>query len=212
MLPPRSNLRRFFAEGADLVTFSGGKAIGAPAASGILAGRRDLILSATAQQQDMYVRPASWPGPQGGDSAELLPEPPQQPVGRIVKVGREEVVGLIVALRRYLARDPAPDLARWQGIAGRIATAIDGVAGARTEIIAPEGGVPVVAVGFPALTGAASVAAASTVIARLRDRDPRVWAGEEFVDDGRVALNVQHVRDDEVQVVIDRLLEILPTV
>src|SRR6185503_20522568 len=121
MLPPASNLRRFFEEGADLVSFSGGKAIGAPAASGMLAGRRDLILSATAQQQDMYVRPGSWPGPQGGDSAALLPEPPQQPVGRIVKVGREEVVGLIVALRRYLDRDPAPDLLRWQEIASRIA-------------------------------------------------------------------------------------------
>jgi seryl-tRNA(Sec) selenium transferase len=129
-------------------------------------------------------------------------------VGRIVKVGREEVVGLIVALRRYLARDPAPDLARWQGIASRVATAIDGVAGVHAEIIAPEGGVPVVAIGFPALAGAASVAAA-TVIARLRERDPRVWAGEEFVDEGRVALNVQHVRDDEVQIVIDRLREVL---
>src|SRR5438093_503112 len=80
MLPPVENLRRFFDQGADLVAFSGGKAIGAPAASGMLAGRRDLILSATAQQQDMYVRPASWPGPQGGDTAALLPDPPQQPI------------------------------------------------------------------------------------------------------------------------------------
>ena len=73
MLPPAENLRRFIEEGADLVAFSGGKAIGAPAASGMLAGRRDLILSATAQQQDMYVRSASWPGPQGGDTARPCP-------------------------------------------------------------------------------------------------------------------------------------------
>ncbi|MBT5434386.1 MAG: L-seryl-tRNA selenium transferase, partial [Rhodospirillaceae bacterium] len=39
-LPPMSNLKRFIAEGADLVCFSGGKAIGGPQASGILAGRR----------------------------------------------------------------------------------------------------------------------------------------------------------------------------
>ncbi len=37
-LPPAGNLRRFIAEGADLVCFSGGKAIGGPQASGILAG------------------------------------------------------------------------------------------------------------------------------------------------------------------------------
>ena len=42
-LPPVSNLRRFLAEGADLVSFSGGKAIGGPQGSGILAGKRDLL-------------------------------------------------------------------------------------------------------------------------------------------------------------------------
>ena len=41
-LPPKGNLRRFIAEGADLVAFSGGKAIRGPQASGILCGRRDL--------------------------------------------------------------------------------------------------------------------------------------------------------------------------
>ena len=51
------------------MAYSGGKAVGGPAASGFLAGRRDLILSATAQQQDMYVRPTSWPGPHGGGTA-----------------------------------------------------------------------------------------------------------------------------------------------
>ena len=39
-LPPRSNLKRFIDEGADLVAFSGGKVIGGPQSSGILAGRR----------------------------------------------------------------------------------------------------------------------------------------------------------------------------
>ncbi|HEU4656653.1 MAG TPA: aminotransferase class V-fold PLP-dependent enzyme, partial [Capillimicrobium sp.] len=38
-LPPKENLRRFIADGADLVAYSGGKAIGGPQASGILCGR-----------------------------------------------------------------------------------------------------------------------------------------------------------------------------
>jgi L-seryl-tRNA(Ser) seleniumtransferase len=209
MLPPRANLRRFIDEGADLVAISGGKAIGAPAGSGILAGRRDLILSATAQQQDMYLRPASWTGPQAGESADALPDPPQQGIGRIVKVGREEVVGLLVALRQYLDRDEDADVARWESIAARIADALHGVGGATTEILAPHGGVPTVAVGTPAAGGTSAVERAGAVIGRLRERDPRIWAGEEYVDEGRVALNVQHLRDDEVQVVIDRLREAL---
>ena len=209
MLPPRANLRRFLEEGADLVTFSGGKAIGAPAGSGMLAGRRDLILSATAQQQDMYVREGSWPGPQGADTAQAIPDPPQQPVGRIVKVGREEVVGLIVALRRYLARDETRDLERWAGIARRFASALEGIGGADTEILQPHGSVPTVSVSFPDLDRSAAIARATNVIGRARAHDPRVWAGEDFLDDGRVALNVQHIRDDEIDVAITRLREAL---
>jgi L-seryl-tRNA(Ser) seleniumtransferase len=205
MLPPASNLRRFFEEGADLVAFSGGKAIGAPAASGMLAGRRDLILSATAQQQDMYVRPGSWPGPQGGSTASVLPDPPQQPVGRIVKVGREEIVGFVVALRRYLAADHAPAVARWRRMAEEIAAAIDGLGGASAEI-RTDHTVSIVAI-RPAGDGSPAVAA--RLIAGLREDDPRVWAGEEYTDEGRVALNVQHLRDHEVSVVIDRLRSLL---
>ncbi len=42
-LPPVQNLRRFIEEGADLVVFSGGKALRGPQASGIIAGRKELI-------------------------------------------------------------------------------------------------------------------------------------------------------------------------
>src|SRR5207248_8092754 len=41
-VPPAANLARFVSEGADLVTFSGGKAIRGPQASGFILGRKDL--------------------------------------------------------------------------------------------------------------------------------------------------------------------------
>ena len=40
-LPPREHLRSLVGTGADLVAFSGGKAIRGPQASGLLCGRRD---------------------------------------------------------------------------------------------------------------------------------------------------------------------------
>ena len=43
--PPASNLRRFVDAGADLVAFSGGKGLRGPQSTGILAVRRDLIMS-----------------------------------------------------------------------------------------------------------------------------------------------------------------------
>ena len=52
-LPPRENLRAFIGAGADLVAFSGGKALRGPQSSGILCGRRDLIASVALQHLDM---------------------------------------------------------------------------------------------------------------------------------------------------------------
>jgi D-glucosaminate-6-phosphate ammonia-lyase len=50
-------IRDLIARGADLIATSGGKALRGPAASGVLAGRRELIRAATLQQQDMHVHP-----------------------------------------------------------------------------------------------------------------------------------------------------------
>jgi D-glucosaminate-6-phosphate ammonia-lyase len=44
-LPPAENLRRFVDEGGDLVVFSGGKGLRGPQPSGLILGRRDLIVA-----------------------------------------------------------------------------------------------------------------------------------------------------------------------
>ena len=54
-LPPQGNLRRFIEEGADLVAFSGGKAINGPQGTGILCGRRDLVMAAALQHLDLDI-------------------------------------------------------------------------------------------------------------------------------------------------------------
>ena len=104
-LPPAENLRRFIAAGADLVAFSGGKAIGGPQASGILCGRRDLIMAAALQNLDLDIFFDQWaPPPQLIDKARLKGLP-QHGIGRACKVGKEEIVGLLTALRLFLEED-----------------------------------------------------------------------------------------------------------
>ena len=103
-LPPKSNLQKFFQLGADLVAFSGGKAIGGPQASGILAGRRDLVGAALVQQLDMDVPPATWSPPDLID-LEAMKGIPHHGLGRGFKAGKEEIVGLLVALERFAAAD-----------------------------------------------------------------------------------------------------------
>jgi D-glucosaminate-6-phosphate ammonia-lyase len=111
MLPPVENLTRFIADGADLVTFSGGKGLRGPQSSGILAGRADLIRAALANGS------------------------PNHSVGRGAKAAKEDIVGLIVALERYMALDHAAELARWEAQAEYMLERLDGLPGVEARTV-----------------------------------------------------------------------------
>jgi D-glucosaminate-6-phosphate ammonia-lyase len=100
-IPPVENLRRFINEGADLVTFSGGKAIKGPQGSGILCGRRDLVSSAALQNLDQDIFFDQWVPPPGLFDKSIMKGLPQHGIGRACKVGKEQVVGLLVALKSF---------------------------------------------------------------------------------------------------------------
>lgn len=82
-LPPVENLWRFSEMGASLTLFSGGKDLRGPQSSGLMLGRRDFINS---------IRPIS---------------NPNHGLGRPFKVGKEEMMGALAAVERYLQLDHA---------------------------------------------------------------------------------------------------------
>jgi L-seryl-tRNA(Ser) seleniumtransferase len=205
-LPPRSNLRRFIDEGADLVVFSGGKSIRGPQASGILAGRRDLIASVALQHQDMDVRPETWA------KRSLLAEGtiqgvPHQGFGRAMKVGREEVVGLIVALQRYVAGSDEADLAQWTDQLAHIQDGLSGVPGVNVSIHQSAGkpipqlilGLDEEHLGFTAYDAANA----------LLDGDPAIAIGQSRAEFGTLNLIPQSLADDEIEIVGARLRQVL---
>jgi L-seryl-tRNA(Ser) seleniumtransferase len=102
-LPPASNLNRWTA--ADLVVFSGGKGILGPQSSGILAGRKDLI------------------------EAAVLNASPNANIGRGMKVGKEEIIGLVVALERYASLDHDTVIEAWNKKARFIGDQLQGIPG-----------------------------------------------------------------------------------
>ena len=119
-LPPQGNLSAFLDAGADLVCFSGGKAIGGPQASGILAGRRGLVASALLQMLDLDLPAAQFRLPPEFAGNASLPYLPHHGIGRACKAGKEEIVGLIVALRRFVAEGDGPRAARLRAMLERV--------------------------------------------------------------------------------------------
>ncbi len=103
-VPPVERLRAFFEDGADLVAVSGGKGFRGPQASGLLCGRDDLIAAVGLHHQDMDERDTTWPGRSGAEAS----TPPRHGIARSMKVGREQIAGLVAAVRRYCA-DPGAD-------------------------------------------------------------------------------------------------------
>jgi len=205
-LPPRANLRRFIAEGADAVVFSGGKAIGGPQASGILAGRRDLIASVALQHQDMDVLAETWPHRSWLADGSLRGVP-HQGFGRAMKVGREEIAGLIVALRRYAAGDDADDLARWDRLLDVIATRLRDLPGVTvTRRLAPRYPVPQLWIDLDeGMLGYTTYDAINILL----EGDPAIAIGESHAAAGTLVVNPHSLSDAEAEIVARRLDDVL---
>jgi len=179
-LPPKENLRRFIALGADLVAFSGGKALGGPQASGILAGRRDLVASALLQQLDMDVAPDTWTPPRLIDRSNLRGVP-HHGVGRGFKAGKEEIVGLLAALERFVTADDAAANAALQRRLEAIAGALNGF---KVTLVPASvtGRVPVLEI---------AVGDALAASARLQRGNPPVHLSERHAARGVLTLDPQ---------------------
>jgi D-glucosaminate-6-phosphate ammonia-lyase len=100
-LPPRSNLQSIPSTGADLVAFSGGKAIRGPQSTGILCGKLELISAAALQMLDMDDHAILWDPPNDFIQRSLIPGLPRHGIGRGLKVSKEEIVALLTALELF---------------------------------------------------------------------------------------------------------------
>ena len=128
-LPPQSNLRRFIEIGVDLVAFSGGKALNGPQGTGILAGRRDLVMAAALQHLDLDIVWEQWSPPLTLIDKGRLKGIPQHGIGRPCKVGKEQIIGLLTALELFVAEGDAARHQRWRGMMEVLANGLQGVPG-----------------------------------------------------------------------------------
>lgn len=207
-LPPKANLRRFIDAGADLVVFSGGKAIRGPQCTGILAGSQELVQSAAIQQLSDGYHEALWDPPSNLIDRSTLPEGlPRYGIGRSLKVGREELVALLRALEAFVAEDDTQTLHEWdrrsRGMANRLesvsgveatVTNLDDKERVSTVVVSLSNSVPIDAI---------------TLLQRLRNETPRIWLGERRVSHNAVTIDPRSMTDEEAVYVTDRIRSIV---
>ena len=107
---------RWISQTADLVCF-GGKYFGAPSSTGFVCGRADLVYAASRQ---------GFVASQSGDRPRSF--------GRSMKVDRQEIVGMVVALEEWMTIDHEDRILVYLSKAAIIQGAIDDVAGVSTEV------------------------------------------------------------------------------
>jgi uncharacterized pyridoxal phosphate-dependent enzyme len=116
-IPPASNARLYAKMGIDLYCFSGGKGLCGPQCSGLLLGRKDLV-----------------------EAALMNCNPREGAVCRPMKVGKEEIMGCLAALEKWLNLDEKKLYAEWNGRVDRIRKLVDTVPGVKTDIYIPDDG------------------------------------------------------------------------
>jgi L-seryl-tRNA(Ser) seleniumtransferase len=182
-LPPVENLWRFTQMGAALAVFSGGKDLRGPQASGLIVGRKDLVES---------IR---------------LNGSPNHSIGRPMKVGKEEMVGLLAAVKRYLALDHEGRASQDEETVAGWCMELNRLPGVLAERAFPnEAGQPLprARVRIDAQRVGLS---RDEVVQQLANGTPSISVSTG--DSDLIYLNPMTLAEGEEQIVLDRLVEIL---
>ena len=206
-LPPVDNLTRFISEGADLVAFSGGKAIGGPQGSGLLCGRKDLIATALLQNLDHDLLFQQWNPPATIFAGLDLQVLPHHGIGRSCKIGKEQIVGLLVALQRFVGQDHAQQHTAWRGWLQQIATMLAATPGISRNVISdPTPGTPCLAI---ELSGADAGVAALRLLLALQNGRPSIHVDPSCISEGAIIINPSCLKEQDIPTIGARLKALL---
>jgi len=181
-VPPVENLWKYTKMGFDLVAFSGGKGLRGPQSAGLLLGRKDLIAA-----------------------ARLNAPPNGNTIGRGLKVNKEEMLGMLAAIERYLAVDHAAERRTFDARAETIRTGVATLPGVKAEIFVPEvaNHVPHLRVSWDA---AAKALTANDAVNALRAGEPSIGTRSEG---NALVIGVWMMQPGDEKIVARRLREVL---
>lgn len=200
-LPPRANLLLPSTTKADLVTFSGGKAIRGPQSTGLLCGRRALIASAALQLLDMDDHWELWEPPAEFIDRRKLQGMPRHGIGRSMKVSKEEIVAFVTALATFASEDPTLVNGSHREHLQLIAEAIEGPT-VGCELLDSPGDERV-----PLLEITLAAADALGVCRALRKGTPPIYVGHGKLSEGKLVINPMCLDRHAAETIAGRLRE-----
>jgi L-seryl-tRNA(Ser) seleniumtransferase len=203
-LPPVDNLWRFTEEGAGLVIFSGGKGLRGPQNTGLILGKKHLI------------------------EACRLNGSPNNAIGRVCKVGQEEIMGLLTAVQQYVSLDHGKireEQERWIAYLVNELAGLEGIEIVRVcpgrgqqEIQAADGqGIEVTRV-YPGRHGQPYPRLRITfpdneqrdrVVEILKEGTPKIYVAVFKEDERCFCVDPSTLHWNEVQIIADRLKTVL---
>ena len=208
-IPPVENLKRFIREGADLVTFSGGKSIQGPQGSGILCGRKDLVASAALQNLDQDIFFDQWQPPPGLFDKSLLRGLPQHGIGRTCKVGKEQVVGLLIALRLFTGGSYEKQNIRNLKLLENLYRKLNPKFQSLAEIVMTPGSEEPV---LHLRTGKKDPDSAFALILSLEQKEPSIHCDPSRTEEGLVIINASCLKSEDTEFIANRLNVLLTDV
>jgi len=176
--------------GATLVAYSGGKCIRGPQTAGLILGRKDLVKAA-------WVHSA-----------------PHHGITRSLKVGKEDAIGMLMAVEMWTKRDHEAEWKRWTGWLDHISQRVSAVPGVTTTVNQPNG----LSNRTPSLRilwDRQKIGVSGETVARiLLDGDPRITldaargAGSQPTQTG-VSVTPYMLAAGEEKIIADRLVAVL---
>ena len=185
MLPPRGNLTKFTQSGADLVSFSGGKAVRGPQSTGFLVGKPEWI---------EYARINNAPNPG---------------VTRAQKVSKEEVAGLLAALEAFTEIDEQAETKTYRDQMNFIVDQIAEIPGISAEVMHNyDHYIPHAVVTFAENWKGPSYA---EIAIRLKAGSPRIYAAVDYGPPPakNMWIDPLNLQDGEVEQVAEQFRQIL---
>jgi len=183
---PISKMTSYPQSGADLICY-GAKYIGSVHSSGILCGKKELVDAAVMQGFIGYETVSRGTA-----------------FGRPMKLDRQEIIAVVVALQEWLTMDHERRLADLESKLTTIGRQLDGLRGVRLDYLQREGSSPrVLQIRLDPNTAHLD---ARTLAQRLREGNPMVYVG---AGSDAITINPTTLSDDDAQIVGQRITSLL---